>query len=105
METIPTELMILLEKEGETLKLSHTKQDLTCAVTLLSLSVSRCCLVYSAHSIRDDSQVALKFYKRGRSYEGALQREQYILEFLKDPKHNVGESSPFLCKFNITIQL
>jgi hypothetical protein len=36
--------------------------------------------------------VAVKFFKRGPHYEGAVQREQYILETLgADPKNNIGE--------------
>ena len=36
--------------------------------------------------------MAVKFFKRGPHYEGAVQREQYILETLgADPKNNIGE--------------
>merc|ERR1719312_362264 len=49
----------------------------------------RCCLVYSAKSIRDTTKVALKVYKRGPTYAGAIQREQYILDCLADPKNNL----------------
>lgn len=45
--------------------------------------------MYSAHSVRDNSKVALKAYKKGSTYQGALQRELYILELLKEPQHNV----------------
>lgn len=55
----------------------------------------RCCVVYSAHSVRDSSRVAIKFFKRGSSYEGALQREQYILEMFKDPVHKLVTSFGF----------
>ncbi|TRY62784.1 hypothetical protein TCAL_00388 [Tigriopus californicus] len=55
----------------------------------------RCCVVYSAHSVRDNSRVAIKFFKRGSSYEGALQREQYILEMFKDPAHKLVTSFGF----------
>ena len=52
----------------------------------------RCCVVYSAHSIRNDAvQVALKVYRVGQNYDGALQREMYMLELLRDKKHNIGE--------------
>jgi hypothetical protein len=52
----------------------------------------RCCLVYSAHSVVNDSiQVALKVYRVGPNYEGALQREQYMMAVLADRKYNVGE--------------
>ena len=52
----------------------------------------RCCVVYSAHSIRNDAvQVALKVYRVGQNYDGALQREMYMLELLRDRKHNIGE--------------
>ena len=49
----------------------------------------RCCLVYLAKSIRDGTKVALKVYKRGPTYDGAIQREQYILDCLSDPKNNL----------------
>ncbi len=48
-------------------------------------------MVYSAKSIRDGSKVALKVFKRGPTYEGAVQREQYILELFNDHKHNMGK--------------
>ena len=54
----------------------------------------RCCVVYSAHSIHNDAvQVALKVYRVGQNYDGALQREMYMLELLRDRKHNIGEIS------------
>ena len=50
----------------------------------------RCCLVYAARSMRsDNAKVALKVYKRGPTYDGAIQREQYILDALADPKNNL----------------
>ena len=87
----------------------------------------RCCLVYSAKSIRDSkTKVALKVltrsvvksfdinfsvgqglsstikssdfsfclsfflvYKRGPTYAGAIQREQYILDCLSEPQNNL----------------
>ena len=45
--------------------------------------------------------MALKFFKRGPHYEGAVQREQFILETIgADPTNNIGETigiqfSPF----------
>ena len=33
--------------------------------------------------------MALKFFKRGAEYEGALQRERYVLERLSAPHHNL----------------
>ena len=58
--------------------------------TLLFYLCYRCCLVYSARSVRDGTKVALKVYKRGPNYDGAVQREQYILEALQNPKNNIG---------------
>ena len=51
----------------------------------------RCCMVYSAHSTRDNAKVALKFYRRGPTYDGAIKREQYILDLLKEPHHRIGD--------------
>ena len=52
----------------------------------------RCCIVYSAHSIRNDAvQVALKVYRVGQNYDGALQRDLYMMELLRDKKHNIGK--------------
>ena len=53
--------------------------------------VQRCCLVYSARSVRDGTKVALKVFKRGPNYDGAVQREQYILDAFQNPKHNIGK--------------
>ena len=47
-------------------------------------------MVYSATTIRDNSKVALKVFKKGPTYDGAVQREQYILDIFNDPKHNIG---------------
>lgn len=34
--------------------------------------------------------MALKVFKKGPTYDGAVQREQYILELFNDPKHNIA---------------
>eukprot|EP00096_Caligus_rogercresseyi_P011551 TRINITY_DN4561_c0_g1_i1.p1 TRINITY_DN4561_c0_g1~~TRINITY_DN4561_c0_g1_i1.p1 ORF type:complete len:443 (-),score=116.70 TRINITY_DN4561_c0_g1_i1:64-1392(-) len=49
------------------------------------LDEGRCCLVYSAESIRDGVRVALKVYRKGSNYEGAFQREMSILERISTP--------------------
>ena len=51
----------------------------------------RCCLVYSARSVRDGTKVALKVYKRGPNYDGAVQREQYILDAFQQPSNKIGK--------------
>ena len=53
----------------------------------------RGCMVYSARTLRDAAKVALKVFKKGPTYDGAVQREQYILELFSDPKHNIGKFS------------
>lgn len=58
------------------------------------LLLCRCCLVYSCQSLREEAKFALKFFKRGPSYYGAIQREQYILETIgADPENNMGKLS------------
>ena len=37
----------------------------------------------------DGSPVALKFYKPGPDYEGALQRERFVMDRFSDPQHNI----------------
>jgi hypothetical protein len=64
--------------------------DLTVRI-IEHIGEGRCCMVYSAKTIRDDTKVALKVYKRGPTYDGAVQREQYILELFHEAKHNIGE--------------
>ena len=51
----------------------------------------RCCLVYSARSVRDGTKVALKVFKRGPNYDGAVQREQYILDAFQHPSNKIGK--------------
>ena len=46
--------------------------------------------MYSARSVRDGTKVALKVFKRGPNYDGAVQREQFILDAYQNPKHNIG---------------
>ena len=58
----------------------------------------RCCLVYSARSVRDGTKVALKVYKRGPNYDGAVQREQYILDAFQQPSNKIGK---FLKRMNM----
>ena len=43
--------------------------------------------MYSGSDLGDDSLVALKFFRRGSEYEGAVQRERYILEHFTEPQH------------------
>ena len=52
----------------------------------------RCCLVYSARSVRDGTKVALKVFKRGPNYDGAVQREQYILDAFQHPSNKIGKT-------------
>ena len=47
--------------------------------------------MYSARSVRDGTKVALKVFKRGPNYDGAVQREQFILDAYQNPKHNIGK--------------
>lgn len=62
-----------------------------CVKIIEHIGEGRCCLVYSAKTVRDNAKVALKVYKKGPTYEGAVQREQYILELFDDACHNMGE--------------
>ena len=52
----------------------------------------RCCVVYKAVAVRDGSVVALKCFRQGSNYEGAIQRENYILETYSDPGTNIVTS-------------
>lgn len=56
---------------------------------LRKIGEGRCCVVYSGEATRDASLVALKFFRKGSNYEGALQREQYILDNFHDPSCNI----------------
>ena len=89
MDSLHTGSTIKSEKEGEK-KIVKSCLSVSKQPGSLFSSLFRCCIVYSGHGIRDDAKVALKFYKRGRTYEGALQREQHILDVLKEPEHNIG---------------
>jgi len=60
------------------------------------IGTGRCCVVYSGSAVRDGSMVALKFFRRGSNYEGAVQRERYILDTFQDPKHNVVSCYAYL---------
>ena len=62
-----------------------------CVKIIKHVGEGRCCLVYSAKVIRDGSKVALKVFKKGPTYDGAVQREQYILDAFNHPKHNIGK--------------
>ncbi len=43
--------------------------------------------------MHDDSiEVALKVYREGPNYEGALQREQYMMQVLAEKRYNVATS-------------
>ena len=55
----------------------------------LQIGVGRCCIVYSASNIQDGSMVALKFFRPGRTYEGAFQRERYILDRFSESQNNM----------------
>jgi len=49
-------------------------------------------LVYSCRSLRENTKLALKIFKRGVFYEGAVQREQFILETVgSDPENKIGK--------------
>ena len=58
-----------------------------CYVIHELIGEGRCCVVYSGSPLRESPksgvQVALKFYKRGSNYDGAFQREQFILDRFK----------------------
>ena len=41
--------------------------------------------------MRDGTKVALKVYKRGPNYDGAVQREQYILDAFQHPSNKIGK--------------
>lgn len=62
-----------------------------CVRLIEHIGEGRCCMVYSARTLRDGAKVALKVFKKGPTYDGAVQREQYILELFNDPKHNIGK--------------
>ena len=76
-----------------------------CVRVLEHIGEGRCCMVYSARTLRDNAKVALKVFKKGPTYEGAVQREQYILELFNDPKHNIGTSSGVLTEKNNQLTL
>jgi len=61
-----------------------------CVRLIEHIGEGRCCMVYSARTLRDGAKVALKVFKKGPTYDGAVQREQYILELFNDPKHNIA---------------
>ena len=45
--------------------------------------------MYSGADLEDRSLVALKFFRKGSEYEGALQRERYILEQFTESQQNL----------------
>ena len=45
--------------------------------------------MYSAKAIRDGAKVAVKVFKRGPTYDGAIQREQFILDNVASPQNNL----------------
>ena len=53
------------------------------------MGAGRCCVVYKAVAVRDTSLVALKCFRRGPSYEGAVQRESFILERMAGTAANI----------------
>ena len=53
-------------------------------------------MVYSGSAVRDGSLVALKFFRRGSDYEGAVQRERYILDTMQHPSNNVVSCYAYL---------
>ena len=71
-----------------------------CVRLIEHIGEGRCCIVYSARTLRDGAKVALKVFKKGPTYDGAVQREQYILELFNDPKHNIGKCLFMLKIFN-----
>lgn len=62
-----------------------------CVRIIEHIGEGRCCMVYSAKTLRDNAKVALKVFKKGSSYDGAVQREQYILDLFNESKHNIGK--------------
>jgi len=60
-----------------------------CVRIIEHIGEGRCCMVYSAKTLRDNAKVALKVFKKGSSYDGAVQREQYILDLFNESKHNI----------------
>lgn len=67
-----------------------TSQDGEVSFTILTqIGTGRCCLVYSGSNARDGSLVALKFFRQGSDYEGAIQRERYVLDTFSGPHHNI----------------
>lgn len=67
-----------------------------CVRIVEHIGEGRCCMVYSAKTLRDNSKVALKVFKKGSSYDGAVQREQYILDLFNESKHNIGKNCAVL---------
>ena len=61
--------------------------------------------MYSARSARDGTKVALKVFKRGPNYDGAVQREQFILDAYQNPKHNIGKYCTSMFSSNITFYI
>jgi len=53
------------------------------------IGAGRCCVVYKAVAVRDDSLVALKCFHPGPGYDGAIDRERTILETFLDIQHNI----------------
>ena len=63
-----------------------------CVRIIEHIGEGRCCMVYSAKTLRSGDKVALKVFKKGSAYDGAVQREQYVLDLFNDPKHNIGKT-------------
>ena len=55
----------------------------------MQIGVGRCCVVYKAVAVRDGSLVAIKCFRRGECYEGAVQRERFILEKYAQTRANI----------------
>ena len=79
-----------------------------CVRIIEHIGEGRCCMVYSAKTLRDNAKVALKVFKKGSSYDGAVQREQYILDLFNESKHNIGKKFPVksqnnFLKFSVSV--
>jgi len=74
----------------------HTDNGDLAYKVIKQIGTGRCCVVYSGSAVRDGSLVALKFFRRGPNYEGAVQRERYILDTFQDPRNNVVSCYAYL---------
>ena len=56
---------------------------------LFQIGGGRCCVVYKAVAVRDGSVVALKCFRQGSNYDGAIQRESFILDTYSKAGNNI----------------